>query len=108
MGILRHILMEKCKFNPAPQRLQYAFMLFKAATIQRNERKRSPLTKQTAGSMQFHALLAENMTGNASMLNSSQPPGTANLTQISDEVQKNQKHDEIIDEQEVESPLRDV
>ena len=53
--------------------------------------------------MQFHALLAENMTGNASMLNSSMPPGTAgtvNLTQISDadEVQKNYKQDEIIDE----------
>ena len=48
------------------------------------------------------------MTGNASMLNSSQPPGTANLTQISDEVHKNEKQDEIINEQEVLSPLREV
>ena len=58
--------------------------------------------------MQFHALLAENMTGNASMLNSSQPPGTANLTQISDEARNNEIQDEIIDEQEAESPDREV
>ena len=32
-AILRHLLMERCRFNPASHRLQYAFLLMKCVTL---------------------------------------------------------------------------
>ena len=76
-AILKHLLMDRCKFNPKQHRLQYAFMLFRAVTMQNGLNETQ---KKFAGSQRFQAILQENMVGNGSHLSSSHPAGAMNLS----------------------------
>lgn len=73
VSILRHLLMDRCKFNPTQHRLQYAFMLFRALTL-----GAKPDRPNLSGSQHLNALLQDNSM--ESQLNSSHKPEGLNLT----------------------------
>ena len=64
VGILRHLLMERCRYNPAQHRLQYAFMLFRAQTILESNDEKHRLS----GTGQLNRLLQGNNSLNSSRL----------------------------------------